>query len=143
MPSLGAILVMAVALCAGCGGLPSAVSPAASQSAPASRQPATGSPPERMALPSGFPVLEGAVQAALPADDPGLIAAWTSDHRGSGAYDFYAASLPGAGYPIVGLYPGGEVAVIRFRVPGGTIWQMVLHGGATGRATIEIRVDRP
>jgi hypothetical protein len=96
-----------------------------------------------MALPSGFPVLEGAVAASLPADDPGLIAAWTSDRLGSAAYDFYAASLPAGGYPIVGLYPGGDVAVIRFRVPGGTIWQLVAHGGATGQATIEIRVDRP
>ena len=99
--------------------------------------------PGRIALPSGFPVLEGAVPAALPADDPGLIAAWTSDRLGSAAYDFYAGSLPAAGYPIVGLYPGGGVAVIRFRAPNGTIWQVVAHGGPTGRVTIEIRLDRP
>jgi hypothetical protein len=94
-------------------------------------------------LPSGFPVLAGAIPAALAAGDPGLIAAWSSDQLGSAAYDFFAASLPASGYPIVGLYPGGDVAVIRFRVPAGTIWQMVAHGGATGHATIEIRLDRP
>ena len=99
--------------------------------------------PGIIGLPRAFPVLERAVPAALPADDPGLIAAWTSDRLGSAAYDFYAGSLPAAGYPIVGLYPGGDVAVIRFRVPTGAIWQMVVHGGATGRVTIEIRLDRP
>jgi hypothetical protein len=97
----------------------------------------------RVALPSGFPVLPGAAPAALPADDPELIAAWTSDRLGSTAYDFYAGALPASGYPIIGLYPGGDVAVIRFHVPDGSIWQMVAHGGATGLATIEIRMDRP
>jgi hypothetical protein len=94
-------------------------------------------------LPSGFPVLPGAVPTALAADDPGLIAAWTSDRLGSAAYDFYTTSLPASGYAIVGLYPGGDVAVIRFRTSTGTIWQMVSHGGAAGHATIEIREDSP
>jgi hypothetical protein len=98
---------------------------------------------ERVALPSGFPVMPGTVSLAIAIDDPGLIAEWTSDRLGSAAYDFYAAALPASGYPIVGLYPGGEVAVIRFRARDSAIWQMVAHGGATGTALIEIRMDRP
>jgi hypothetical protein len=94
-------------------------------------------------LPSGFPVPPGAVPVPFAADDPGLVAAWTSDRLGSAAYDFYAAALPASGYPIVGVYPGGEVAVIRFWAPDGAIWQVVAHGGAAGLATIEIRLDRP
>ena len=89
--------------------------------------------PGRVALPSGFPVLPGAAPAALPADDPGLIAAWTSDQLGSSAYDFHAASLAAWGYPIVGLYPGGDVALIRFRAADGATWQM-------GRASCRERV---
>lgn len=79
----------------------------------------------------------------MPQDDPGLIGLWSSDQQGSAAYDFYATALPAAGYRIVGLYPGGAVAVIRFGLPGGAIWQMVAHGGGDDTIRIEIRLDRP
>jgi hypothetical protein len=79
----------------------------------------------------------------MPDDDPGLIGLWESDLVGSAAYDFYVDALPTAGYPIVGLYPGGDVALIRFEAPGGGIWQVVAHGSGDGRTTIEVRLDRP
>lgn len=87
--------------------------------------------------------MPGALRVAAVTDDPGLIAEWTSDELGSAAYDFYAEALPATGFPIVGLYPGGDVAVIRFRVRDGAIWQMVAHGRGAGIATIQIRLDRP
>ena len=97
----------------------------------------------RLPLPSGFPVLPGAVAVVLPVDDPGLLGLWESDQLGSAAYDYYRVALPQAGYPIVGLYPGGDVAVIRFRARGGEIWQMVAHGAPGGLVAIEVRLDRP
>lgn len=87
--------------------------------------------------------MPGALRVTVGRDEPGLIAEWTSDELGSAAYDFYSEALPASGYPIVGLYPGGDVAVIRFHGPHGAVWQVVAHGGATGIATIEIRLDRP
>lgn len=96
---------------------------------------------EHPALPSGFPVIDGAVRMPLPAE-PGLIALWESAAAGSAAYDFYVAALPAAGYQIVGVYPGGGVALIRFRVHG-EIWQVVAHGAADGQVVIEVRLDRP
>ncbi|HEV8252283.1 MAG TPA: hypothetical protein VGQ66_02780 [Candidatus Limnocylindria bacterium] len=98
---------------------------------------------QRRPLPAGFPILPGAVPLPMPDDDPGLIALWQSDQVGSAAYDFYAAALPAAGYRIVGLYPGGEVALIRFGAPDGEIWQMVARATPDGRLAIEIRLDRP
>ena len=97
----------------------------------------------RTPLPSGFPVLPGATSVPPAVDDPGLIAVWQSDQAGSTAYDFYLKALPAAGYPIVGLYPGGAVALIRFRVPDGQVWQIVAHGTEHGTARIEVRLDRP
>jgi hypothetical protein len=93
-------------------------------------------------LPDGFPVMPRAVPMPLPQEDPGLIGLWESDQVGSAVYDFYVDALPAAGYPIVGLYPGGGVALIRFRVPEGEVWQMVARGTADGRVAIEIRLDR-
>ena len=93
-------------------------------------------------LPIGFPVMTGAIGKPLPADDPGLIALWERDETGSSAYDFYVAALPAAGYPIVGLYPGGGVALIRFRAQG-EIWQVVARAAANGGVAIEVRLDRP
>lgn len=87
--------------------------------------------------------MPGAVAIPLSEDDPGLIARWESDRVGSAAYDFYAAALPAAGYPILGLFPGGEGAVIRFGMPDGEVWQMVSQGLPEGRTATEIRVDRP
>lgn len=94
-------------------------------------------------VPSGFPVLPGAVPVPTPGDDPGLMGLWESDQPGPAAYDFYVKALPAAGYPIVGLYPGGEFAIIRFRAPTGDIWQIVARGAAEGRMAIELRLDRP
>jgi hypothetical protein len=88
-------------------------------------------------------VVPGAAPVPPPDDDSGLIALWESDQAGSAAYDFYVDALPAAGYPIVGLYPGGAVAVIRFLVPDGQVWQMVAHGMEGGTVGIEVRVDRP
>src|SRR5437773_979914 len=79
----------------------------------ATRSPPPPSPVRGTALPGSFPVIEGAVPMPLPDDDPGMIALWESDLLGSAAYDFYVAALPAAGYQIVGLYPGGDVALIR------------------------------
>ena len=120
-------------------------SPSAGASVRASASERVDSPPSstpRIPLPDEFPVLPGAVPVALPSDDPGLIGLWESDQLGSVAYDFYVDALPAAGYPIVGLYPGGDVALIRFRTPDGGVWQMVAHGSG-GRVAIEIRLDRP
>ena len=117
-----------------------------SQSAPAGPPVTVGPSPSaflRVPLPSGFPVLPGAMVAAMPVDDPGLIGLWESDQLGSAAYDYYLVALPQAGYPIVGLYPGGDVAVIRFRARGGEIWQLVAHGAPDGLVVIEVRLDRP
>jgi len=109
--------------------------------------PVTRSPPppsvQGTTLPSGFPVIEGAVPMPLARDDPGLIALWESDRLGSSTYDFYAVALPAAGYRVIGLYPGGEVALIRFLAAGGAVWQIVVHGAADGRVAIEVRLDRP
>lgn len=88
-------------------------------------------------------MVPGATPVAPPDDDPGLMALWQSDQAGSAAYDFYVDALPAAGYPIVGAYPGGEVALIRFLAPDGQVWQMVAHGLADGTVGIEVRLDRP
>lgn len=133
-------LVLVAILAGGC-------SMGASGSPPGSA--ATGASPTEasagasFSLPSGFPVLPGAEPVAVPRDDPGLIGLWETDQAGSAAYDFYAGALPAAGYPIVGLYPGGEFAIIRFQGPTGDVWQMVARGTPEGRVAIEIRLDRP
>jgi hypothetical protein len=101
------------------------------------------SPVQRVPLPDDFPAMPGAVAAPLPDDDPGLIGLWESDQPGSAAYDFYTAALPGAGYRIVGLYPGDEVALIRFGIPGGEIWQVVVRPAGGNGVAIEVRLDRP
>jgi hypothetical protein len=134
-------LVLLVILAAGCAtGGTSSPSDSASSSF-------SGEPPRsavvRTPLPSGFPVLRGATPVPPRDDDPGLIAMWESDQTGSVAYDFYVDALPAATYPIVGLYPGGEVALIRFRVPDGQVWQMLAQRSADGKVAIEVRLDRP
>jgi len=103
----------------------------------------SGSPASRPDLPADFPTFPGARSALLPDDDPGLIAAWTTDQLGYAAYDFYVDGLPAAGYPIEGLYPGGEFAIIRFRGTGGAVWQVVVHGLIAEPVRIEVRLDRP
>jgi catechol 2,3-dioxygenase-like lactoylglutathione lyase family enzyme len=128
-------LVLVVTLIPACG--PESITPGSVATSP------SASAPQRIRLPPDFPVLPGAVSVAIPDDDPGLIGHWASDRRGSDAYDFFVAALPAAGYPIVGLYPGDGAAVIRFRVPDGTLWQVVMHSGLDGQVAIEIRLDRP
>lgn len=138
-------LGLVVTLLASCG------SPAVSPSGlvPGPSPPATASalssstPPAHDPLPLGFPVFPGSTPAPLPADDPGLIGRWVADLAGSAAYDFYLSALPTAGYRIVGAYPGGAAAVIRFSLPDGATWQVVIGGGADDAVVIEVRVDRP
>ena len=138
-----AVLAILVGGCSvvGTGSPPANASPSASP--PFLSSGPSGPAAVRRPLPAGFPVMPGAVPVPMPRDDPGLIGLWESDQAGSAAYDFYVDALPAAGYPIVGLYPGGEVALIRFGVPEGEVWQMVAHGTAGGQVAIEIRLDRP
>ena len=145
---LATVVVLAI-LAAGCGNT-AAISPSAATgtATPSAAEPSAppgsvASPAVPVRLPEGFPVLPGAIPLALPPDDPGLIARWSSDQQGSAAYDFYVDALPAAGYPIAGLYPGGGGAIIRFTVPGGAIWQMVAGDGGDGTVVVEIRLDRP
>lgn len=135
-------LLLLAGLTAGCGAPTERGSPSAAASADASGT-AAASSVERAQLPEGFPVLPGAVPAAMPDDDPGMIALWTTDQPGSATHDFYVTALPSAGYRILGLYPGGEWAIIRFALPNGAIWQVVAHDTGDGQAAIEVRWDRP
>ncbi len=113
-------------------------SPAGSSAATAS-----ASAVVRRELPSGFPIIAGAVALSLPTDDLGLIAHWTSDVVGTPVYDFYVERLPAAGYPIEGLYPGDAFAVIRFTGPGNEIWQLIMQTTDLATTEIEVRLDRP
>ena len=97
----------------------------------------------RPQLPSDFPVLPGAVEMALPSDDLGVVARWTTDRVGAVAFDFYSAALPLAGYPVEGSYPGGEWAAIRFTGPVGRSWQVVIHELDLHTSQVEVRIDRP
>lgn len=97
----------------------------------------------RPELPANFPVLPGVTEVALPPDDLGVIARWTTDKVGTIAFDFYSDALPAAGYAVEGLHPGGEWALIRFTGPTGQLWQVVIHGLDLHTAQIEVRLDRP
>jgi len=138
-----ALLTVLIAGCAMAGvNAPSeASSPTASAASPSAR-PSTPVV-ERPPLPSGFPVLTGALAVTLPDDDPGLIGLWESEQVGSAAYDYYVNALPAAGYPIIGLYPGGDVALIRFKAPKGEVWQLIAQASADAGTRIEVRLDRP
>ena len=115
----------------------SASEPAASASAPIS------SPrPTFAELPDDFPVPAGVDPIPLPDDDAGLIARWTTSRPGPEMYQFYLHELPDAGYSIVGRYPGGAAAIIRFDAGEGVVWQVVLTGD-TASTRIDIRLDRP
>ena len=129
--SVARLMVVVAIILGGC-------SPGASGS-PSTEASATATSP----VPSGFPVLPGAVAVRMPGDDPGLLGLWESDQQGSAPYDFYVEALPAAGYPIVGLYPGGAFAIIRFRAPAGDVWQILVRGTPEGRVAIELRLDRP
>lgn len=84
-------------------------------------------------LPDGFPVMPGAV-----ADDPprhaDAAASWQTDAVGPQVYDWYVENLPPAGFPIDGLYPGGEAAVILFSTPGGQALQVAITRSGAGTA---------
>jgi hypothetical protein len=96
------------------------------------------------ALPVDFPIMPGAVAEDPLEGGPDLIAGWTTGAAGPRVYDFYMSSLPAAGYPIEGLYPGGSVAIIRCRAPDGAIWQVVITGDEASLGThIQLRLDRP
>ena len=134
---------LVVLLVAGCGAVevrsglvpgPSPPTTASGGASPTSQQ--------RASLPPGFPVLPGATKAPMPVDDPGLVGLWVTDLAGSAPYDFYVGALPAAGYPIVGAYPGGAAAVIRFTLPDGAVWQVVVRGGPIATTIIEVRLDR-
>jgi hypothetical protein len=108
-------------------------------SAPAS---ATASPRVPDTLPAGFPIPRRVIEAPRPRGDEAVLARWRSDASGATIYRFYRRALPAAGFPIVGSYPGGAVAVVRFRSPAGAIWQIVLTGDASV-TRIEVRLDQP
>jgi hypothetical protein len=86
-------------------------------------------------------VLDGSTPRPPPADDPGVIAAWTVATEGSAAYEFYVAALPAAGFPVVGRYPGDNAAMIRFRVGPTRTWQLVAEH-LDGGTLITVRTDR-
>jgi len=138
----GLLLIAALAAC-GPGQSPSARPSGSSPPAGSPASTATGSPIVRRELPSGFPVIEGAVALPLPDDDPGLIARWTTDVVGAPAYDFYVERLPADGYPIEGLYPGDAFALIRFIGPRDELWQLIMQTVDLAITEIELRLDRP
>jgi len=141
-PITGLLLITALAACAP-GQPPSARPSGSSPPAGSPASTATGSPIARRELPSGFPVIEGAVMLPLPDDDPGLIARWTTGLVGAPAYDFYVERLPADGYPIEGLYPGDAFALIRFIGPRDELWQLIMQTVDLAITEIELRLDRP
>ena len=116
------------------GSAPTAASrpPSAAASAPASALPA---------VPAGFPVAPGAAPLGVGEHGAGLIAAWETDEVGPVVYDFYLAALPTAGFEVIGAYPGGAAATIRFRA-GAAVLDVSLTGGLEG-TVIELRVPEP
>jgi len=97
--------------------------------APTATVPATATvaPTPRPTVPADFPLPAGAVPVAVPADGE-ILARWTVQLSGAAAYDHFVAALPGAGYAIEELIPGGTAAVIRLRGPGGASWLLILSG---------------
>lgn len=143
------VLVVAVssAVLTGCG---PTVSPPPSDSAtprvlattvPLASAVASLGPASRPKLPVEFPVPAGAETTTLP-EDPTVIARWTYGKPGSDAYDFYVGALPGAGYTILGQFPGGGGAIIRFQLADGRVWQVVTEPDG-GRTRITVQTDRP
>jgi len=104
---------------------------------------AASSTPSPVALPEGFPVLPGARRVAPPDPYPEAIAAWQTDAVGSAPYDFYSDELPARGFQVVGRYPGGGAAIIRFALPGGEVLQVVMEPSPDGGTRIVLRPDRP
>jgi len=105
---------------------------------------ATGASSAQPTVPADFPVMPGASLASGIDSDPGLIATWTTDADGPRVYDFYVAALPAAGFSIVGLYPGGSVAIIRLRHGSDPILKLVVTRASPSSDTkMELRIDGP
>lgn len=96
-------------------------------------------PTSRAPLPSRFPVPADAHPAVLPAD-LAVLGRWTRDGDPPRTYDFYREELPKAGYRIVGLFPGGAVAGIRFEVGSGVYLRLDISG--TSPHEIVLALDR-
>jgi hypothetical protein len=143
---IGLLLVTAV-LMAGCSTLPSSSvssSPSASASTSATAAASTSDSAvssRRPSPPAGFPVFPGASESPVPADEVGVAARWSTGTLGSGAYDFYQRELPRAGYRILGLFPGGGGAVIRFAADD-VDWQVEITQ-VNDRMQISLQTDRP
>ena len=143
-----AVMLLAVLVLAACQTAPSAqlsgaASPGLDGSAPAaaSRPPSAAASAIASALPvvpAGFPVAPGATPLGEGEHATGLIAAWETDDVGPVVYDFYLAALPTAGFEVIGEYPGGAAATIRFRA-GDALLDVSLTGGLEG-TVVELRV---
>jgi len=143
-----AVMLFAVLVLAACETAPSAPrsdapSPGLDGSAPAaaSRPPSPAASATASAVPTvpaGFPVAPGATQLGEAEHATGLIAAWETGEVGPVVYDFYLAALPTAGFEVIGAYPGGAAATIRFRA-GAAVLDVSLTGGLEG-TVIELRV---
>jgi hypothetical protein len=141
------LLLVTAALMAGCSTVPlSSVSssPSASASTSATATASISDSPvssQRPSPPAGFPAFPGASEAPLPADDSGVAARWSTGTLGSGAYDFYQRELPRAGFRLLGLFPGGGGAVIRFAADD-VEWQVEITQ-VNDRMQISLQTDRP
>jgi hypothetical protein len=147
MLRFGLLLVTAGGLMAGCSTSPSSSvssAPSASASTSATAAASSSDSPvssQRASPPTGFPVFPGASEAPVPADDGGVAARWSTGTLGSGAYDFYQRELPRAGFRILGLFPGGGGAVIRFAADD-VDWQVEITQ-VNDRTQISLQTDRP
>jgi hypothetical protein len=147
MLRFGLLLVTAGGLMAGCSTSPSSSvssAPSASASTSATAAASSSDSPvssQRASPPTGFPVFPGASEAPVPADDGGVAARWSTGTLGSGAYDFYQRELPRAGFRILGLFPGGGGAVIRFAADD-VDWQVEITL-VNDRTQISLQTDRP
>lgn len=114
---LRAACLVAVLATAGCRAAPSppvASQPSASVVGPTASSGATSPGVQRPSIPAGFPVVADAERLDPQAADPGLIAAWRTPQSGAAVYQFYLEALPETGFEVVGEYPGGAAAIIRF-----------------------------
>jgi hypothetical protein len=83
-------------------------------------------------VPDGFPVMPGADPVTPVPSEPGLLARWTTAANGSDVYDFYVDALPVAGFDVLGQFPGGAAAIIRFGTPDGTDLDVSLTANGDG-----------
>jgi len=129
------IAAMIAAACSAPGATADPTSPpVASGVASPSTSLAAGTPtpaPSLPAVPAGLPVMPGA-HATDPPTEPGSIARWTVDAIGPDVYSYYLDALPDAGFAILGRFPGGNVAIIRFATPDGDTFDLALVGEGDG-----------